>query len=100
VKGSPLTKDRAKAQLVLCMEDGVVVNTRHFLEELANDDLTMEDVLAVCRSGAVIMEPEKDIRNGQWKYRVEGPTADLRRVAIVFTFKSELAVFITVFEVN
>jgi len=74
--------------------------TRHFRDELANDDLTMEDVLSVCRSGAVILEPEKDIKTGQWKYRIEGTTADLRRVAIVFAFKSELAVFITVFEVN
>ena len=26
------------------------------------DDLTTEDVLTVCRSGAIIMAPEKDIK--------------------------------------
>ena len=98
--GSPLSRDRAKAKLNRCLEDGTVVYTQHFRDDLAIDDLTMEDVLAVCRSGAVIMEPEEDIRTGHWKYRMEGTTADLRRVAMVFTFRPELAVCITVFEVT
>lgn len=77
---------------------GTVIYTKHFRDELVNDDLTMKDVLAVCKSGAVIMEPEKDIKTGKWKYRIEGITADRRQVAVVFTFRSDLAVFITVFD--
>ncbi len=75
-----------------------MIYTKHFRDELVNDDLTMKDVLAVCKSGAVIMEPEKDIKTGKWKYRIEGITADRRQVAVVFTFRSDLAVFITVFD--
>ncbi len=44
------------------------------------------------------MAPEIDPKTGNWKYRIEGMTADQRKVGIVFTFRSELAVFITVFE--
>jgi hypothetical protein len=43
---------------------------------LSNDDLTTEDILAVCRSGAIVMASEKDIKTGQWKYRIEGITAE------------------------
>jgi hypothetical protein len=64
----------------------------------ANDDLTTEDVLAICRAGVIIMAPEKDIKTGKWKYRIEGLTADRRQVAVVFTFRTEQAVLITVFE--
>lgn len=58
----------------------------------------MQDVLAICKSGAVVMAPGKDIKTGQWKYRIEGITADRRKVALVFAFRLERAVFITVFE--
>ena len=71
---------------------------RHFKEELAIDGLTTEDVLTVCRSGVVFMAPEKDIKTGDWKYRIEGSTADHDYVALVFTLKPEhKAVFITAF---
>ena len=94
----PLSGDRAKARLNRCLEDGAVLYSRHFRDELVNDDLSMEDVLVVCRSGAIMMAPEKDIRTGRWKYRIEGFNADRRTVAVVFTFRTERAVFITVFE--
>jgi uncharacterized DUF497 family protein len=98
VRDAPLAKDRAKAKLNRCLDEGAVVYSLHFREELANDNLTTQDILTVCRSGAIIMAPEKDIKTGQWKYRIEGMTADGREVAVVFTFRPELAVFITVFE--
>lgn len=97
MRDAPLTKDRAKANLNRCLHDGAVIYSQHFREELANDDLTTEDILAVCRSGAITMAPEEDIKTGRWKYRIEGITADRRQVAVVFTFKAELAVFITAF---
>ena len=94
----PLGNDQAKAEINRCLEEGFVTYSRHFRDELANDALSTEDVLTVCRSGAVIIAPEKDIRTGQWKYRIEGATADGRNVAVVFAFTSERAVLITVFE--
>ena len=94
----PLNGDRAKTKLSRCLEESVVIYSRHFRVELTNDDLTMEDILLVCRSGAIVMAAEKDIKTGQWKYRIEGITVEMRRIAVVFTFRNERAVFITVFE--
>ena len=94
----PLAKDRAKAKLNRCLDELAVVYSRHFRKELADDDLATQDILAVCRSGAIVMAPENDIKTGKWMYRIEGITADDRRVAVVFAFRPELAVFITVFE--
>lgn len=95
---SPFSRDEAKARLNRCLEDGVVIYTKHFREELSNDELTMQDVLAVCRSGAIVMAPESDIKTGQWKYRIEGVTVERRLVSVVFSLTTEAAVFITVFE--
>jgi hypothetical protein len=98
VTAEPLGRDQAKAKLNRCLEDGRAIYSKHFREELAEDALDMEDVLAVCNSGAIRMAPEKDIRSGQWKYRIEGATSEHLHVAIVFTFKTDDAVFITIFE--
>jgi hypothetical protein len=98
VNGLRLGKDLAKVKLNHCLEEGTVVYSKHFREELSNDRLTMSDVLTVCRAGAISREPEIDIRTGQWKYTIDGITADRDRVAVVFTFRSERAVFITVFK--
>jgi hypothetical protein len=98
VSDQPLGKDQAKAKLNRCLEEGTVIYSKHFRDELANDALTTEDVLAVCRSGAIVMAPENDIKTGKWKYRIEGVTADHRQLAVVFTFRPEQAVFITVFK--
>lgn len=93
------SRDQAKADLNSCLNAGRVVYTRHFREELANDGLTMQDVLTVCRAGAVIDEAEPDIRTGAWKYRIEGLTVERESVAVVFSFRPEdHAVCITVFK--
>ena len=63
-----LNRDQAKSKLKRCIEDGIVVYSKHFRDELANDDLTMQDVLSVCSSGAIIKVPEQDIKTGSWKY--------------------------------
>ena len=82
----------------MCLARGQVIFTRHFLEELRNDTLTMQDVLTVCRTGVVVDPPEPDIRSGEWKYRIEGRTLDQDLVVVVFCFRAEDgAVFITVF---
>ena len=95
---APLGRDGAKAELNRCIKSGQVVLTGHFREELANDDLTMEDVFYVCRSGAILMEPEADLKTGRWKYRIEGNTMEPRNIAVVFTFDVARAFLITVFE--
>jgi hypothetical protein len=84
VRDVPLGKDAAKARLNHCVESGTVILSKHFRDELANDSLTIQDVFEVARSGAIVLAPEKDIRTGDWKYRIEGIT-ECRRVAVVFT---------------
>ncbi|MGI8743569.1 MAG: hypothetical protein ACR2NN_13560 [Bryobacteraceae bacterium] len=59
MKDEPLSKNRAKAKLNRCLEEGAVIYSQHFRNELTNDDLITEDILAVCRSGAIIMVPER-----------------------------------------
>jgi hypothetical protein len=98
VPGTSLTHDQAKAQLVRCLTAGSVRLTGHFREELAKDGLVMGDALTVCRSGAVLRAPEPDLRTGDWIYRIEGRTADHDRIAIVFKFEGERAVFLTVWK--
>jgi len=77
---------------------GTVIVTGHFKKELANDNLAMGDVLTVCRSGTIIQSPEKDLKTGQWKYRIEGWNVDRRKLAVVFGFRPDSTVMITVFE--
>ena len=96
--GGTLTNDQAKAQLVRCLAAGTVRLTGHFREELAKDDLVIGDVLAVCRSAVVIRAAEPDLRTGEWIYRIEGRTTDDDRIAVVFKFEGERAVFITVWK--
>lgn len=93
----PLDRDSAKRELLARLSGGRVVYTRHFRDELRNDGLTMQDVLTVCRAGAIRRQAEIDLKTGLWKYRIEG-SSDGRRLAVVFTFREDGAVFITVFE--
>ena len=97
VSNAPLSAGKAKQALNRCLDEGEVVYSRHFRQELVNDELTMQDVLAVCRSGAITMPPESDIKTGEWKYRIEGRSVDGIGCAVVFSFRSERSVFITVF---
>lgn len=94
----PLTNDQAKSQLIRCLAVGTVRLTGHFREELTKDELVLGDVLAVCRSGAVVRAPEPDLRTGEWIYRLEGRTVDDDRIAVVFKLEGERAVFITVWK--
>lgn len=70
----------------------------HFRREMAKDGLILDDIQTVCRSGAVIMEPEYNLQFGQWRYRLEGRTIDGCRVAVVFAFERERAILITTWE--
>ncbi len=95
---APLARSAAKHRLNGCLDEGTAIYTKHFREELVNDGFSMEDILFVCRSGTILMEPEQDTKSGHWKYRIEGKTLDMRGAAIVFTLRPQQAVLITVFE--
>jgi hypothetical protein len=79
---------------------GNIVPGKHFLEELRNEGLTLQDAWLVLRSGCIRNPPEHDIKTGEWKYTVEGYTADGIGLAIVFSFKHvDRAYLITVFSI-
>ncbi len=61
------------------------VTVPHFLEEMLNDDLQMNDIEAVILSGRIRRRFTDDPRG--IRYEVVGPTADGRRVAVICRLK-------------
>lgn len=95
------TQEEALDLLHHCLEQGDVVLTRHFREELAAERLNIEDAWCVMRSGAVYEAPELDIKSGDWKWKVEGREPNGNWLVIVFTFKTVARTFlITVYSVD
>ena len=84
-----------------CLNDGQVIPSRHFREELKNEDLELLDAYQVLKQGRIYDAPEPDIKTGEWKYRIEGNETGGKWLAIVFTLKTEdSALLITVFSVK
>jgi hypothetical protein len=87
---------KRKRPLKRCLSEGRLKVTNHFRRELEHDRLRIAHAFQVCHSGAIFDEPELDVKYGGWKYRIEGMTTELARVAVVFTFDSDgKVVFIT-----
>ena len=96
-----LARREAEKLLRQCLEKGEVLQSRHFIEGLAHEAMTLQDAIAVLRTGGIIDEPEPDIRTGEWKYRIEGPEPGGKYTAIVFSFKVESRAFlITIFSIE
>lgn len=102
-----MTVDCIKREIALgrlrdCLgHGGHVMYGPHFRDELAREGLAIPDAWLVMRSGQIYDPPEPDIKTGEWKYRVEGHTADGTWIAIVFCFKAvDRAFLITVFSVE
>jgi len=84
-----------------CMALGNVLPGKHFLDELANEQLTIPDAWQVLRSGCIYKPPELDIKTGEWKYTIEGCVPDGKKLAIVFSFKEiDRTYLITCFSVK
>ena len=81
-----------------CLAEGNVIPGKHFLEELANEGLTLPDAWQVLRTGCIFKPPELDIRSGEWKYTIEGYAPGATKLGIVFSFKEiDTTYLITVF---
>jgi hypothetical protein len=92
-----LTADEARDLLHHCLEEGELIETKHFREMLAKRDLTMGDARTVLTWGRIYNPPKQDAA-GEWTYRIEGFQTDRRWLAIVFCFKSpDCASLITIF---
>jgi hypothetical protein len=95
------TSQEAIDLLHYCLADGEVRLTKHFREELKQEDLSVEDAYAVLRRGSIYEPPELDIKTREWKWRVEGREPSGKWIAIILTFKTIESVFlITVFSVD
>jgi hypothetical protein len=95
------TAQEAIDLLHYCLESGEVIIGRHFREELAAENLTIDDARVVMRSGAIRQPPDFDIGTGEWKYRVEGLEPGGKWLVVVFSFKAvDRAFLITVFSVE
>jgi uncharacterized DUF497 family protein len=97
-----LTPVLAVEALRECLQNsGQVKPTRHFLDELEKEGLTLTDAWQVLKSGCVYDPPEQDIKSGEWKYKIEGKTPDGKWIAIVYCIKAaDRANLITVFSVE
>ncbi len=84
-----------------CLEDGEVILSRHFRDELSNEDCAIEDAWTVLRKGQIFDAPEIDVRSREWKYRIEGHEPGGKWLAIVFSFKTvDRAFLVTVFSIE
>jgi hypothetical protein len=84
-----------------CLSNGAVRSGRHFRDELAKEGLSFPDAWHVLRTGCIYNPPEHDIRQGEWKYSIEGHTPDGIWLVVVFSFKEvDRAFLITVFSVE
>jgi hypothetical protein len=92
------SRSDAKQLVRHCLEQGAVIFSLHFREELAQEGLEIIDAQRILKHGHIYKEPEQDIKTGEWKYRIEGPTIDSRELRIVFCFKAiDMCLLITVF---
>jgi hypothetical protein len=85
-----------------CLSEGGSVRWgTHFKKALEDERLTFPDAWQVLRTGRIYEAPERDIKTGDWKYRVEGHTPDGVWLVIVFCFKeADRAFLITVWSVE
>lgn len=96
-----MTAPKAQALLRQCLEEGSVIPSKHFREELAKESFTYIEVEHVLRHGNIYAPPEQHIRTGEWAYRIEGRIEDGQDIAVVFCFKKiDQAFLITVFSIK
>jgi hypothetical protein len=91
----------AEERMRHCLKIGAVIPGKHFREELTNAGINLQDAWIVLRYGHIYDAPEKDIKTGEWKYRMEGPEPDGKWTVIVFSINTvDTAFLITVFTVE
>jgi Domain of unknown function (DUF4258) len=97
-----MSRHTAEELIIQCLLlPNAIRESRHFLEELANENLTILDARYVIRHGHILNEPEFHVGKQEWNYRIEGDEPDGKWLAIVFSFKAENdAYLITVFSIR
>ncbi len=77
----PLEPGRVKSLLVALLENGTIEYSPHARKEMADDDITEDEVVGVLRGGVV--EPGEQER-GSWRYRVRRS-----KVCVVISLRTE-----------
>lgn len=96
-----MTRPKASSQLRYCLEHGAVIPTKHFRDELADEQITFQDAHDVLKLGIIYDEPEQDLDTDEWKYRIEGYEPGGKWMAIIFGFKTiKLVSLITIFSIQ
>lgn len=96
-----LSKEEAGRLIREAVEQGDIVLTKHFRDELRAEGLTVPDAFYVLQRGYVFSEPEFNPRYQEWNYRMEGTEPDGKLVAIIFGFtEDEAGLLITIFSVK
>lgn len=73
VRPPPLTPEQATAAVRRIYFEGLsLIRTKHFREELAKADATMQDVENVLEHGHVLRTPEWKAKHRSWNYAVAG----------------------------
>ncbi len=73
------------------------VMTLHAEEEMDNDDLSVFDIERVILTGRIV-ERQKDVETGEWKYLIDGKTIDERDIVVLTKLSpTDKLVIITVY---
>jgi hypothetical protein len=99
----PRPLPEARAAVRKCLTEGDFVESIHFRQRLAalgeEKGVTIQDVIHIGQHGGIYCEAEFDTKYGEWKYRLEGTSADGLLIALIFCLKEDdLALLITIFE--
>jgi hypothetical protein len=77
----PFRLPAARQLIRQILKNGVVIPSKHGLEEMANDDLTLVDCVNVLRGGTVT---SCDHIKGSWRYHVRTTP-----ISVIVAFRSE-----------
>jgi hypothetical protein len=84
-----------------CLEEGKVILSKHFRDELSLETAELADAYSILKTGNIYDPPEPDLKTGEWKYRIEGRIVNGQWFAIVFKFRTEDSAFlITIFSIE
>lgn len=72
---------RKKLSEFLKLKPNRIIQTKHFKQEMANDDLIMNDVINVLHKGQILEDPE--FENGSYRYRVQ-----TNKIVVVIAFNN------------
>lgn len=75
------TQARKKLSEFLKLKPNRTIQTKHFRQEMANDDLIMNDVINVLHKGQILEDPE--FENGSYRYRVQ-----TNKIVVVIAFNN------------